>query len=131
LNIVNLFIVLFIIFVCLEIFEVSWQKEETFYGLIEKNYLIYKKNIFLYFAFNPSFIYVLFLAIFLNNFSFFMDIFVLLKFIDISYRLSLMKKLDKGLSLEEVFPIDLQMTFWFRYLSFIIYGLLFVFAYFA
>jgi hypothetical protein len=39
----------FFIFVAIELFESNWQKSSTLYGMLENNFLVYKKNIFLYF----------------------------------------------------------------------------------
>jgi len=63
----------FFIFIAIELFETNWQKSDTLYGLINNNFLVYKKNIFVYFVLHLSFFYSLYLALNLNNFGFFMS----------------------------------------------------------
>ena len=121
-------ILLLAIFIALEIFESNWQKSDTFYGVIENNYKVYNKSLLLYFILNPSFIYSLFLAIYLSNFGFWMSSVIVLKFVDISFRLHLMQKISKDESITELIPIDMQMSFYLRYLNVIIYPLCFIFA---
>ncbi|MFY9089799.1 hypothetical protein [Arcobacter aquimarinus] len=122
------YIYLFLIFIAVELFESNWQKSNDLYGLINNNYLIFKKNIFLYFSLHLAFFYTIFLAIYLNNFSFWMSLIFILKFLDISFKLSIMKKLSLGISIEEIVPINVKMIPVFRYMNVIIYPLTFLIA---
>jgi hypothetical protein len=122
------FIILISIFVAMEAFESNWQKADTFYGLIENNYKIYSKGIGYYFALNPTFVYSIYLAFALNNFGFWMSCIIVLKFVDISFRLHLMSKISKDESIEHLIPVDMNMNIYLRYLNVIIYPLCFVFA---
>lgn len=122
------FLVLVILFVFLEIFESSWQKSETLFGLIHNNYYIYKKNIFFYFALHSTFFYTIILAIYLNNFGFWMSSIIVIKFLDIAFKLSMFKKMDNGIELNELMPMDMKMTNTFRYFNVVIYPLTFIFA---
>ncbi len=119
---------LFIIFVFVELFESTWQKSDTLYELILKNYSLFRKNIFLYFTSHLSFFYAIFIALALGNFSFLISSIVIIKFMDISFKLSMMKKLYNGSSIEEVMPINIKMTPLYRYMNVIIYPLTFLFA---
>jgi len=119
---------LFLIFIAVELFESNWQKSDSMYGLIANNYKIYQKNIFLYFTLHLSFFYTMFLSIYLNNFSFWMSSILIIKFLDIAFKLSLMQKLSKGISIEEMMPFNIKMTPLFRYMNVLIYPLSFVFA---
>ena len=119
---------LFLIFIAVELFESNWQKSDSIYGLIANNYKIYQKNIFLYFTLHLSFFYTMFLSIYLNNFSFWMSSILIIKFLDIEFKLSLMQKLSKGISIEEMMPFNIKMTSLFRYMNVLIYPLSFVFA---
>jgi len=119
---------LFLIFISVELFESNWQKSDSIYGLITNNYKIYQKNIFLYFTFHLSFFYTIFISIYLSNFSFWMSSILIIKFLDIAFKLSLMQKISKGFSIEEIMPLNIKMTPLFRYMNVLIYPLSFVFA---
>lgn len=119
---------LLIIFIALEFFESSWQKSDTLYGFLNNNFLLFKKNIFLYFIFHISFIYSIFISFYLNNFSFWMSSIFIVKFIDISFKLSIMRKLLNGTSIEEIIPMNINMSPILRYFNVIVYPLTFLFA---
>ncbi|MDD2507952.1 MAG: hypothetical protein PHS78_02820 [Aliarcobacter skirrowii] len=119
---------LFIFFIAIELFETNWQKASTLYGILENNFKVYQKNIFLYFILHPSFFYSIYLAITLNNFGFWMSFIVILKFVDISFKLSIMKKLSKNYELSSIIPFDANITMIFRYLNLFIYPSSFLLA---
>lgn len=119
---------LLLIFIAIELFESNWQKNDTLHGLIHNNFLIYQKNLILYLLLHASFFYTLFLAIYLNNFGFWMSSITVVKFLDLAFKLSMMKKLSQGFDIKDVMPIDIKMTPLFRYLNVIIYPLSFIFA---
>ncbi len=119
---------LLFIFIALEVFESNWQKNDTLYGLIYNNFLIYQKSIYLYFILHTSFFYTLFLSVYLNNFGFWMSSIIVVKFLDMAFKLSMMKKLEQGSDIKEVMPMDIKMTLFFRYMNVLIYPLSFVFA---
>ncbi|AXK49390.1 hypothetical protein CRU87_05010 [Aliarcobacter trophiarum LMG 25534] len=119
---------LFFIFIAIEIFESNWQKSNTLYGMLELNYIVFKKNIFLYFILHMSFFFSIYLSITQNNFGFLMSSILALKFFDIVFKLSIMKKLSNGVSLSEIIPFNVNITPLFRYLNVLIYPLLFIFA---
>lgn len=117
------------LFVFLEFFESSWQKANTFYGVIKKNYQIYNKNIFVYFLFNPAFFFSLFIALYFNNFSFLMCSIIVLKFLDISFRLFLMNKIQKDEDITYLVPLDIEYTGLLRYFNVILYPMTFLFSF--
>ena len=119
---------LFLIFVALELFESKWQKSDTLYGLLNNNFQIFQKNIFLYFLLHLTFFYTIFVSFYLNNFSFWMSSILIIKFLDISFKLSLMKKLSNGTNIEEMIPFNMTMVPILRYMGVIIYPLSFLFA---
>ncbi|WP_226898702.1 hypothetical protein [Poseidonibacter ostreae] len=119
---------LLLIFITVELFESNWQKSDSMYGLISNNFTMYKKSIFLYFTLHLSFFYTIFVSIYLSNFSFWMSSILVIKFLDIAFKLNMMQKLSNGSSLEEVMPINVKMTPIFRYMNVLIYPLSFVFA---
>ena len=119
---------LFLIFVALEFFESKWQKSDTLYGLLNNNFQIFQKNIFLYFLLHVTFFYTILVSFYLNNFSFWMSSILIIKFLDISFKLSLMKKLSNGTNIEEIIPFNMTMIPILRYMGVIIYPLSFLFA---
>lgn len=121
-------IYLFFIFVAIELFETNWQKSDNLYGLLENNFLVFKKSIFLYFILHLSFFYSIFLSITLNNFGFWMSSIIVLKFLDISLKLSIMKKMLNGFSLEQIIPFNANISPILRYLNVLIYPISFLFA---
>ena len=122
------YILLLSIFILLELFESNWQKASTLYGVMYNNFAMYKRNILVYFLINPTFIYSLFLSYYLNLFNFWMSSIVIIKFIDISFKLHIINKLNQGEELETYIPADIQMNNLFRYLNVLIYPLSFIFA---
>jgi len=122
------FITLLLIFFFLEFFESSWQKSNTLFGLINNNYNIYKRNIFLYFILHTTFFYTIFLSFYFNNFGFWMSSIFIIKFADIAFKLSIMKKLSRNIPLENIVPMNIHMTPLFRYFNVLIYPVTFLFA---
>lgn len=118
---------LFFIFIAIEIFESNWQKSDTLYGLLANNYSIYKINIFLFFLLNFSFIYSIFLSIYLQNNTFLMLSIVGVKFLDIMFKLNIMSKISNGTSMEEIIP-NIKMNFFFRYINAFFYPITFLFT---
>ena len=122
------FILLFFIFIALELFESNWQKSDSLYGLINNNYLLFRKNIFLYFILHISFFYTIFLSFYFNNFGFWMSSIFIVKFADISFKLSIMKKLSNGILVENIIPMNVNITPIIRYFNVLFYPLTFLFA---
>lgn len=77
---------------------------------------------------NPTFFYSLYLAITLNNFSFWMSSIIVLKFVDISMRLHILKKIDNDEDIKELIPLDIPMNIYLRYMNIIIYIPALIFA---
>jgi hypothetical protein len=119
---------LLLIFILLEFFESTWQKSDTLYGLIYNNFSIFNKNIILYFLLHTTFFYTIFVSFYLNNFNFWMSSILVIKFLDISFKLTLMQKLSSGKDLNEIIPMNINMNLAFRYMNLIIYPLTFLFA---
>ena len=111
-----------------EIFESNWQKNDSLYGLIYNNYQIYKTNIFLYFILHASFFYALGVSAYLSNFNFWMSSIVIVKFLDMAFKINMMQKLSSGLEIHEVMPIDIKMTPLLRYFNVLLYPFCFALA---
>jgi len=123
----NIYLIISVL-IFLEFFESTWQKAPNLYGMMNNNYAIFQKNIFTYFLLNPTFIYSIFLSFYLNLFNMWMYSIILIKFIDISFRLHIITKMSKGMQLEDLLPLDIQMNNYFRYLNVLIYPLSLIFA---
>lgn len=123
----DIFLLLFI-FILLEIFESTWQKSDTLYGYLYNNFLVFKKNIFLYFTLHITFLYTIFLSFYFNNFSFWMSSIFIIKFADLCLKLSIMKKLLNDISIETIIPMNIKMSLLLRYFNVIVYPLTFLFA---
>ena len=119
---------LLLIFIALEFFESTWQKSDTLYGFVNNNFTFFKKNIFIYFILHLSFFYTIFLSFYFANFGFWMSSIFIVKFLDISFKLAIMKKLSNGASIEEIMAINIKMTPILRYFNVIVYPLTFLFA---
>lgn len=117
---------LFIFFVAIEIFESNWQKSTTFYGILENNFKIYQKNIFIYFILHLSFFYSIYLCFTLNNFGFLLSFIIVLKFIDIAFKLIIMQKLSNGKELQEIIPFNANVSIYLRYINVLIYPSIFL-----
>lgn len=123
----DIFLLLFI-FISLEFIESNWQKADSLYGVLINNFLLFKKNIFLYFIMHITFFYTIFLSFYFTNFGFWMSSIFIVKFLDISFKLVIMKKLSNGVSIEEIMAINVKMTPILRYFNVIVYPLTFLFA---
>ncbi|MGM0518788.1 MAG: hypothetical protein ACQERD_04000 [Campylobacterota bacterium] len=55
---------------------------------------------------------------------------VVLKFLDISFKLSLMRKLNNGENIEDIIPMNINISPIYRYINVLIYPVSFVFSYF-
>ena len=117
---------LIIIFISLEIFESNWQKADRFYDVIKNNYQIYEKNILLFFLLNPTFIFSIYLSIILKHYSFLMNTLIVLKFLDISFRLYLCQKIKNDEDISSLIPIDIEYNYALRYINVIIYPGIFI-----
>jgi hypothetical protein len=121
----NLYILL-AVFVALELYETTWQKSKTFFGLIEKNFYFYKKGIFTYLSMNPTFFYTIFLIFGMGYDEFWMLTIFVLKFVDIAFRIYIMQKISKSEDLEILLSSDMKMNLFLRYFNVVIYPSLFL-----
>lgn len=53
---------------------------------------------------------------------------LVIKFVDIAFKLSMMKKLNEGYEINQVMPMNIKMTPLYRYMNVLIYPLSFIFA---
>jgi|GEM_PF-7011528 len=119
-----------IILIILEFIEISLQKGSSLKEILNYNYSIYKYNIFIFFVFNFTFFYVLFVAIFLNKFNLWINIIIILKFIDISFKIYLFNRVDRENSsvIDSFFPSDIKLSKSLKYSNVTIYSSLMLLA---
>ena len=120
--------ILILVFILLELFESNWQKAPSLHGVLNNNCAVFQKSMFTFFLLNPTFIYSIFLAYYLNLFDFWMSSIVIIKFIDIAFRLHIITKMNNGIALNEIMPMNITMNNYFRYLNVVIYPLSLIFA---
>lgn len=116
------------LFIILELFESTWQKSPDLYAYLNKNYFLFSQNLSLYLFSHTGFFYTIFLSIYLNNFTFFMSSIILIKFFDIAFKLSIMKKISQGNELFDIIPMNIKMGVIFRYMNVLLYPLFFLIA---
>jgi hypothetical protein len=117
--------------IALEFYELNWQKSSTLRGLLLKNYNYYSKNILLFAIRHLSFIYVLFIIFFLNIANSFSYIAIGIKFIDISTKLFICKKIEEngdGYLDQMLNGSDIQLGISLQFLNMIIYTILIALA---
>jgi hypothetical protein len=102
----EIYVYIFLLFL-FELYETNWQKGHTIKEIIFNIYLKYKQGIFYFLFSHPSFIFLLYIAIKENITNFWLMSAIFLKFLDISYKLSLVKKIEEN-RLSELLPIPLD-----------------------
>lgn len=122
------FIILLTFFIAFELFESNWQKSNTFYALLKKNYLIYEKSIPLYILIHPAFFFTLYLSVVHNLFDIWIISIVIMKFAEIAFKLTLMEKISNDESIQSMIPTDIKITPLLRYMNVIIYPSAFCFS---
>lgn len=118
------------VLVLFELFESQWQTASTIGGILQNIYRRYQRGIFYFIFSHPSFIYVLYLGIKydLTNFWFLSILFM--KFLDISYKLVIVKKIEEN-KLYEILPIppDTPIPRWMGYVNVVVYPVLLYLAF--
>jgi len=90
-----------LLYISLEIIEVSWQHANTIIGMLSRMYHYYKKSIFLLLLMHPTFYFAILFAM-LTNYNTYSLILLFIKTADIATKLMLIKKvfIDKEISAE-------------------------------
>jgi hypothetical protein len=102
-------LLLTIILLFAELFEVYIQRAQTLLGVLKKLYTYYRKSIFLFFLIQPGFYIVLFTVVFTGVLNFSMVFILALKIFDIFYKMELIKKIFIE---REISPEIAQMLQW-------------------
>ena len=114
----------------LELYESSWQRGDTFKDIVSNIYKRYKRGIFYFLLSHPSFYFLLFVGLKYNLANFWFLSIIFLKFLDISYKLTLVKKIEEN-SLGEVLPVplDIKVEKWMSYINALLYPFLLYMAF--
>lgn len=104
----NTMMLLILILIVLELFEAWWQRAETMVGVLANGYHYYQKSIFLFFLMHPSFYYVLFVILFTQTLNGWMVTILLLKVMDIFFKITLMQNLFVKNKVDEMMGSILQ-----------------------
>ena len=113
--------------VILEYFELSWQKGNTLKELLAFNYMVYQYGMFYYFFKHTAFLYIIFTIIHTNIINSFTLTLVIMKFIDIGFKLYVIGKINqKGdLYMTTLFDNqDIPLSMYARYSNIVIYPVL-------
>lgn len=84
-------LLLFILFIAAELFEMLWQKSPTIGQMLEKIYGYYQRSPYLLYLMHPSYILSLYL-LFVSGFSLWIVTIVAIKSLDIVFKLLLIHK---------------------------------------
>jgi len=109
----------------LELFEVSWQKAPTLFGVLANLYHWYKKSIFFIFLLHPTFFLTVYLLL-KSDFSIAMQILASLKLSDIALKLLFVKKIfiEKKSSPEISAALQMRLEPWMLYFGVVVYPIL-------
>jgi hypothetical protein len=84
-------LLLFILFIAAELFEMLWQKSQTLLQMLEKIYGYYQRSPYLLYLMHPSYIFSLYL-LFISNFNLWIAVIVAIKSLDIAFKVLLIHK---------------------------------------
>lgn len=100
-----------LLFVILEIYEISWQKAQSMMGMLVRMHKYYSKSIFLFLIMHPTFYFSVGFAM-LSEYNIFAMILVFIKTVDLATKILLInqifikKELSHELSLALLAPIN-------------------------
>ena len=115
-----------IILILFEIYEASWQKADTFFGIIQNIFNRFKKGQIYFYLSHPSLWFILYIAIKYDIFNFWMSIIIFLKFSDTIFKLWIIDSIKKKKSITEIIgiPHDFEVSKYFLYINTFIYSFL-------
>ncbi len=121
-----------LLLICLELFEVFWQRGDTFREYVKNLYSYYERGVLLFILLHPSFFFMLFICIKYENYSFLATVMIVLKALDISVKISLLDKLynKKDLGIFEVMiKENYPLPFSYKLIGVFLYPVLFYFSF--
>jgi len=89
----NTILLLVAVMIVLELLEAWWQKADTLMGVLANSYHYYQKSVFLFFLMHPTFYYTLFVILLAQVFNGWMVTILLLKSVDIFFKLAMIKSI--------------------------------------
>jgi len=117
-----------IILIFLELFEIYWQKGKNFRDYISNLFSFYRRGIIFFILLHPTLYFIFFAQISLNNYSTTSLILIMIKTIDVGYKISLMDKIynnkDLG-SFEILLKENYNIPTGIKFLGIILYPILF------
>ena len=118
-----------ILFVFLELYEVSWQKASTLMGMMARMYQHYSKNIFLFLIMHPTFYFSIGFVM-LSDYNPYALALVLIKTVDIATKILLLEQIfvKKELSHEMSLALLAPLNKFMPYIGLSIYPFLIFFA---
>jgi len=109
-----------------------WQKGKSFRAYVDNLFFFYKKGVIVFILLHPTLYFILFAQIAFQNYSFLISLLIIIKILDIGFKITLMDKIynnkDLGafkMMLEADYPISLGI----KGTGLIIYSTLFFFAF--
>lgn len=114
-----------IIFIALELYEVSWQKADSIMGMLIQMYKQYSKSIFLFLLMNPTFYFSIWFAM-ISEYSISAMVLLFLKTMDVATKILLIemvfikKEVTQDLAMTLLTPINKFLP----YIGLIIYPVL-------
>ncbi len=93
---------LFIIFICLELFEFFWQKGDSIREFVQNLFSIYDTSLIFFISLHVSFFFVLFCIFALNMTSGILFFIAFFKFADISTKIYILHKIQNAQPLGEI-----------------------------
>ncbi|WP_024954274.1 hypothetical protein [Sulfurospirillum arcachonense] len=121
-----------IILIFLEIFELFWQRGKNFRDYVGNLFYFYKKGVIFFILLHPSLYFVIFAQMSFQNYSFLSSLLILIKFLDISFKMSLMDKIYKKKDLGAFAPLlkaNYPLSIGIKGAGLIIYPTIFFFAF--
>ncbi len=76
----------------IELIETHLHRADTLELMIERLYGYYQKSVFLFFLVHPSFYFVIFISIYLNLLNFYIIAILILKSLDIFFKIEMMRQ---------------------------------------
>lgn len=116
-------IAIIVVFALLELYENRFTKGSDVKEIILYQYSIYRYSLIMFILINPTLFYLIGISIYLDNYSLYMNIAIILKFIDISFKIYLFSKIDReSINVVNSFlPINTRFNSLTKYLNFIVY----------
>ncbi len=118
----ELLVTLILLSITLELFEISWQKDENMLKMLSKMHQIYQKNIFLFLIMHPNFYFALFLAV-ITNASVASLAYVFIKTVDVGLKFVMMDMVfnKQDVSPEMALVLETKIQPYMVFLSVVIY----------